>query len=141
MKKLLQIVAFFVVALLVAQPVLSGLPCSAESAPVGGCMPGCGMSASQAPMAQMPSGPMSTDCPMAPAVSSDGCQQNCCHTALLQSFAQPATGAKSATAGTEQFVPAAQTLSIASQAVLLSQQTEPGSSAPPLRILFQVFRI
>ena len=141
MKKLLQIVAFLVVALLVAQPALAGLPCSAAIAPAAGCMPGCGMATMQAHMSQMSSGQMSTDCPMAPAVSSDGCQQNCCHAALLQSFAQPATGAKSATAGTEQFVPAAQTLSIASQAVLLSQQTEPGSSAPPLRILFQVFRI
>ena len=141
MKKLLQIVAFFVVALLVAQPVLSGLPCSAESVPLGGCMPGCGMSTGQAQMGQMSSGPMSTNCPMAPAISSDGCQQNCCHNALLQSFAQPAAGAKSAVARTQQFVPVAQTLALASPAITLAPRTEPGFSAPPLRILFQVFRI
>ncbi len=151
MKKLLQFVAAFVVALLVAQPALAGLPCSAEIAPAGGCTPGCGMSMSQAQMGQMPSGQMSSsqmssgqmspDCPMSPVISSDGCQQNCCHTALLQAVAQPATGAKSNLTQTQQFVPAAQTLALASPAITLSPRTESSSTAPPRYILFQVFRI
>jgi len=141
MKKILQFVAFVIVALLVAQPVIAGLPCSAQIIPAGGCTPGCGMTMNAAQMGQMAQGGMSSDYPMSPAISSDGCAQNCCHTGLLQAFAQPATRAKSSAAKTQHFVPAPQILTIESQAVVLSAQTRPGSSAPPLRILFQVFRI
>jgi hypothetical protein len=136
MKKLFQIVALAVVAVLAAQPALAGLPCAVGASAGNGCAPDCGMA-----MSHMSSSQMGADCGMSPQISSNGCAQNCCSDRLSQGFAQPATGAKSAAGRTLQFIPAAQPLAVALPLFAASYRTDSESAAPPRYILFQVFRI
>lgn len=141
MKKLLQIVAVAVVALLAVQPALAGLPCLAGSAAGTGCAADCGMAMSQMPAAQSAASPMGADCGMMPQLSRDGCAQDCCGDRVSQGIAQPASGEKWDAGGTMDFVPAAQGPAVATPLSTAVRYAEFVSTAPPRTILFQVFRI
>jgi hypothetical protein len=136
MKRLLQFVALFVVVLLAVQPALAGLPCAQETTASGACDPDCAMATTSAPMSQMAS-----DCGMAPQVSSNGCEQSCCDSDLIQSVSQPATGAKLNAGSTVQFVAVQLVAANATSAFATPAPVDPVSSAPARYILLQVFRI
>lgn len=139
MKKLFQIVALAVVALLAVQPALAGLPCATGVAAANGCAPDCGMAMSQMSPAPMPQ--MSADCGMQPQISGNDCARNCCGDRVSQSFAQPVSGEKASVGGTMDFVPAAQTIAVATPVFAHALRAEYESTAPPRYILFQVFRV
>jgi hypothetical protein len=136
MKRLLQFVALFVAILLAVQPALAALPCAEGTTANGACDPGCAMATTSAPMSQMAS-----DCGMAPQISSNGCEQSCCASSLVQSANQSATGEKSKAGSTQQFIAVPVLFASATSVFTAAPRVDPVSSAPARYILLQVFRI
>jgi hypothetical protein len=130
-KRLLQIVAVFVVALLCAQPALAGMSCAMGAPASTPCAPDCGMAM----------GHMGIDCQMPLQIAGTGCIQDCCQQGLPQVVAQLTAGAKPKAAGT-QFLQVPPTIALAVHTAFVAMP--PGdiaSAGPPRYILFRVFRI
>lgn len=144
MKRFAQLAVLLAVTLLAAQPAFAGLPCADQATRAGGCAPGCGMAMSPMPD-NMPmsraSSPMSSDCPMTPQITSDGCAQNCCQETLPLSNAQLSQGTKLSADLAVQLVPAASAIAIATPFRADAPLPVFDSAPPPLYLLLQVFRI
>jgi len=134
MKRVLQVVAVVVIAVLAAQPAVAGMTCGMLTVANVNCGHGaslCGMAMSQ----------MGMDCPMPEHVAGTGCLQECCQHGFPQGVVQAASGVKPKAGGTELFM----VLPAMTPAPSLSFAAPPPdsivASAPPRYILLQVFRI
>jgi hypothetical protein len=131
MKRVLQVVAFALVAVLTAQPAIAGLTCGMTAAPVAACAPACGMAMSQ----------MGAHCPMPHHGTDAGCLQDCCRNGWPQAVVQSASKAKPKAART-QFLQAALSPAPVGMAAFAAPPREEIAAAGPARhILLQVFRI
>ena len=131
MKKILQIVAFALVAVLTAQPAVAGLTCGMTVSPVAACAPACGMGMSQ----------MGANCPMPHHGTDTGCLQDCCRNGWPQAVVQSASKAKPKAARTG-YLQTAPNPSPAGMAAFAAQPREEIVAAGPARhILLRVFRI
>jgi hypothetical protein len=131
MKKFLQFVAAFVVALLAAQPTLAGVTCGIM---VSSAMP----SARSCEMAMDQMGAM---CPMHSHAAGAGCLQECCRNGWPQALVQSARKARQKVGGT-QFLLAVPTPTPTGIAAFASPPCEAiRAAAPPRYILLRVFRI
>jgi hypothetical protein len=130
MKKFLQLVAVFAIALLMAQPAIAGLTCGMGTSSTLPCAPHC-------PMATRS---MRADCQM-PRASGYGCIQECCRFGWPQAVVRSVSGARHKAIATPFFLvhPAA------ASANLMSLSAPPpgdlAAASPPRHILIRVFRI
>jgi len=131
MKKLLQIAAVVLVALLAAQPALAGLLCTMGSPMSRPGAPSCGMVMSQ----------MALDCPMASQSLGPVCESNCCKDCLPQVVAQLTAASKPQNERAEFVAVAPQTMAGARDLRAIQSSGLAESSPPPRYILLQVFRI
>jgi hypothetical protein len=131
MKKVLQIVAVALAAVLIAQPAIAGLTCGMTVSPVAACAPACGMAMSQ----------MGAHCPMPHHGTDTGCLQDCCRNGWPQAVVQSASKAKpkAARTGYLQTAPNPAPTGLAAFAAPLREEI--AAAGPARHILLQVFRI
>ena len=132
MKSLLNIVAFALVALLAAQPVLASASCGMGMADKVPCAPACGMQTSE----------MGADCQMNQQAVGSVCDQDCCRDGLPLGLAQLAATDKQRTPRADLAFWAQPDAPLAQGAAAKARPPIPIISAAPSRyILFRVFRI
>ncbi|MGA2216871.1 MAG: hypothetical protein ABSG51_02210 [Terracidiphilus sp.] len=129
MKRVLQVAAVVVIAVLAAQPALAGVTCGMLTVARTACVSPCGMAMSQ----------MGMDCPMPEHVAGTGCLQECCRHGFPQGVVQSA-GVKPKTGGTELIMVSPAMTPDASLSFAPARDFII-ASAPPRYILLQVFRI
>jgi hypothetical protein len=131
MKRLLQFVAFIMVAMLAAQPALAGMQCG-RGTPASGQRAACCHKAMSR---------MGMNCPMHHKVAATGCEQSTCNDALPRGVVLLAAGIKQK-AGRAEFIAVAPRLVLDADAPFGSAPPGNAVAAAPARyILFQVFRI
>jgi hypothetical protein len=131
MKKVLQIVAAALVAVLTAQPAIAGLTCGIRVSPAAECVPACGMAMSQ----------MGADCPMPHHGADTGCLQDCCRNGWPQAVVQSAAKARPKAARARFLQAAPSPVPTGSAAFAASLREEIAAAGPARHILLQVFRI
>lgn len=130
MKRLAQLAAVLTIGLIVAQPVLFGLPC-ALGMPLA-CTPGC-------PMAM---NGMGADCPMASSgMATSACSQSCCTQAAPQAAPPLIAREKLNIAALAPALAVHAAACLAGPAAVLPPPVESAASSPPTYLLNQVFRI
>jgi hypothetical protein len=131
MKRFLQVVSVFVVALLTAQPALAGLTCTMRALASVPCVPHCPMAMSQ----------MARDCQMAQQAAGADCQPNCCRYPTPQAVVRSASKSRPKAARTP-FVLAVHAVSQRIHPAFIAPPAgDLAAAAPPRHILLQVIRI
>jgi hypothetical protein len=132
MKRLFQIAALMVVALLATEPLIAANPCSMEKHPAGQCARCCNEA-----MSQMSHG----SCPMHSGMKSTGCDQNCCQHSLPKPTQQwnALPSSKSFIALVVLVLPSLELSQ--QQAIIIHPHGPPLAPSEPIYLLNQVFRI